>query len=57
MQNPVHNLFAFLFILLVASSVMLARVLTPTTTTVTDEDEIAPVRDDRPMRSCLTCED
>ena len=57
MQNPVHNLFAFLFILLVASSVMLSRVLTPTTTTVTDEDEIAPVRDDRPMRSCLTCED
>jgi hypothetical protein len=56
MQNPVHNLFAFLFILLVALSVMLARVLTPTTT-VTDEDEIAPVRDDRPMRSCLTCED
>lgn len=55
MQNTVHYLFGFMFALIALLFVALAQ--TPAPTALSDEWEPEPVRDDRPMRSCLNCEE
>lgn len=58
MQNPVHNLFGFLFALIAVLLVALVQTMTPALPAdLSDESEPEIVRDDRPMRSCLNCED
>lgn len=57
MQNTVHYLFGFMFALIALLFVALVQTMTPAPTALSDEWEPEPVRDDRPMRSCLNCEE